>query len=88
VRAGSFFHDFLLAEHNRQEAGMKTRELIDLIPTSYDRITAALRARKLDPPQKDASGDFNWTAADVRALRHALATDRRLKSHRKVMAHV
>lgn len=67
---------------------MKTRELIDLIPTTYDRITAALRARKLDPPKKDASGDFLWSARDVRALRHALKINRRLKRRRKAVNRV
>ena len=56
----------------------KTCQVCRELPASYTQITAALRARKLRRPQKDASGDFMWSPGDVAALRRALALDLRL----------
>jgi hypothetical protein len=41
------------------------------------RLHSLIRGGKLPPPQKDTSGDFIWTDADVDRARRALTLDRR-----------
>jgi hypothetical protein len=38
----------------------------------YSRLMSLLRYGKIDPPQKDSSGDYLWTEEDLVAARHAL----------------
>jgi hypothetical protein len=59
-------------------------QVADQLGCGYWRLVAVLRARKIPPPQKTASGDFAWTAQDVERARKALKIDRPLKEHREV----
>lgn len=45
----------------------------------YYRLIGLLRSEKLQPPQKDSSGDYVWTDADLEAARQAMAIDYRRK---------
>jgi hypothetical protein len=56
---------------------MKTRQLCESLNISHDAIMNALRRRKIQPPQKDCSGDYVWSPAEVEAARLALSVDRR-----------
>jgi hypothetical protein len=49
---------------------------------TYYRLISLLRSQKLTPPQKDSSGDYLWSAADLEAARQALLVDRRRKGVR------
>ena len=44
--------------------------------TSYWRLIGLIRCKKLPPPQKDSSGDYQWTEADLAAARTVLARAR------------
>ena len=46
----------------------------------YYRLIGMLRSAKIQPPQKDSSGDYLWTDADLQAARQAMAIDYRRKS--------
>lgn len=63
------------------EQRRKTREILHELGAgaTYHRLVAALRSGKIAPPEKDASGDFTWSQADVERARQALATDLRRK---------
>jgi len=45
----------------------------------YYRLIGLLRSEKLQPPQKDSSGDYVWTDDDLEAARRAMAVDLRRK---------
>jgi hypothetical protein len=45
----------------------------------YYRLISLLRAEKVAPPQKDPSGDYIWTDADLEAARRAMGVDYRRK---------
>ena len=45
----------------------------------YHRLISLLRAEKLNAPQKDTSGDYIWSDADINAARKALTIDGRRK---------
>jgi len=65
---------------------MKTREVIQILGTTYNKLTTALCGGKLPPPRKDCSGDFDWTQKDIEALRKALSVDRRFTKARGATA--
>jgi hypothetical protein len=48
---------------------------------TYYRLIGLLRSGKITPPQKDSSGDYLWSPADVSSARGALGIDRRRKAH-------
>jgi hypothetical protein len=62
---------------------LKTRQAAKFLGVSYWRLVAQIRGDKLDPPVKDASGDFVWSDADLARARQALATDRRRKEAKR-----
>lgn len=49
---------------------------------SYYQLFGLLRSDKLPPPEKDSSGDYVWTDADMEAARKALAIDLRGKTRK------
>ena len=55
----------------------KTREVARDAGCAPSHITYFLRAGKLAPPQKDASGDYCWSESDIDALRRLLLACRR-----------
>jgi hypothetical protein len=55
----------------------KTPVAADLIPCTYTQLVGLLRYRKIEPPQRDSSGDFIWTEADLDRARKALAAQRK-----------
>jgi hypothetical protein len=50
---------------------------------NYYSLVGLFRSGKCDPPQKDASGDFVWTEADIERARAALRIDLRRKVDRQ-----
>jgi hypothetical protein len=46
---------------------------------SYHQLIGLIRYDKIAAPERDSSGDFIWTEADLARAREALATMRRLK---------
>jgi hypothetical protein len=69
-------------------AGIKTPELCRLLGVPYGRLANHIRNGKIVPlPAKDSSGDYVWTAEDIRRARKALALDlRRTRSGRRALA--
>jgi hypothetical protein len=51
----------------------KTPAVADALGISYSRLINFLRTRRLNPPQKDTSGDYVWTPEDVERARQVLA---------------
>jgi hypothetical protein len=51
----------------------KTPAVADQLGISYSRLINLLRTRRLDPPQKDTSGDYVWSPEDVERARQVLA---------------
>jgi hypothetical protein len=49
---------------------------------SYYRLIGMIRSGKLAAPQKDSSGDYVWTDAEIETARHAMQIDNRWKSKR------
>jgi hypothetical protein len=65
---------------NRRLKVKKSREVCQLLESSYSRLFAAIRDLKIPPPAlRDCSGDFLWSDQEIAAARQALATDRRRK---------
>ena len=63
---------------------MKTREAVAALSTTYHKLVSLVRFDKLNPPpQKDISGDFIWSEADLERARAALKVDRRRREHRQ-----
>jgi hypothetical protein len=62
---------------------MKTCEVVKLVGRSYWAVIGAIRAKKVPPPVKDASGDYLWTPLDIERLRAAFALDRRRGTRRR-----
>ena len=56
---------------------LKTSAVADLLNVPYWRLFDLIRARKIRRPEKDASGDLIWSAADVESARQALAARRK-----------
>jgi hypothetical protein len=60
----------------------KSTVAIKELGITYARLVSLLRARKVAPPQKDTSGDYLWTDADLESVRQAMTIDRRRKEAR------
>lgn len=58
---------------------LKTRSAALAIGATVAQLRGAISNGKLDPPEKDASGDYLWTDEDLDRARAALAVDRRRK---------
>jgi hypothetical protein len=57
---------------------VKTREVCERLGITYYQVMAVFRARKMQRPPQDSSGDYVWSESDIETLRAALALDRRL----------
>jgi hypothetical protein len=58
----------------RRKTTIAAREL----GVSYDTLFSMIRRRHIQPPEKDSSGNYWWTDADLDAVRQHLETrDRR-----------
>jgi hypothetical protein len=55
-----------------QSMPVKTREAAQQLGVSYHRLINLIRFFKIDPPKKDASGDFVWDAEAIRRAQEAL----------------
>lgn len=51
----------------------KTPVAADRVPTSYHQLINLVRFRRIPAPEKDSSGDYSWTEADIGRARQALA---------------
>jgi hypothetical protein len=58
----------------------KTPAAADELGVPYTTLMSLLRYRKIKPPSKDSSGDFQWTDADIKRAREALAAKREAAS--------
>jgi hypothetical protein len=56
---------------------LKTPGVCRELSCTYSLLANLMRSGRLAPPQKDSSGDFVWTPADVERARAALASRRR-----------
>lgn len=61
----------------------KTTELVRQLGITHNQIAYLIRENRLQPPLKDASGDYLWSDDDVERLRAALA---KLRSRRRATA--
>jgi hypothetical protein len=52
---------------------LKTQAMCRQEKFGYWQVVGLLRSGRIHPPQKDSSGDFVWTAADIERVRKALA---------------
>ena len=52
---------------------LKTPAAARQLNIPYSHLISLLRHGKIVPPQKDSSGDYLWTNADLAAARQALA---------------
>jgi hypothetical protein len=62
---------------------IKSKEAAEQLGISYWRLQSMLRSKKFPPPDKDASGDYVWTAHDLGRARAALSVDYRRKGDRR-----
>ena len=60
---------------------LKTPTAARQLGVTYHQLIGLIRYGKMEPPARDTSGDYYWTAADVQRAREAIRTQRR-----KVMA--
>jgi hypothetical protein len=56
---------------------MKTPVAARHLGVTYHTLIGLLRFNKIDPPQRDSSGDYLWSPADLDRARAALAARRR-----------
>jgi hypothetical protein len=56
---------------------LKSSGLAQELGIPYTHLFSLLRTGRLERPEKDSSGDYLWTAADINRARRALACDRR-----------
>jgi hypothetical protein len=56
---------------------MTTREAIEELGITEDRLRSLIRSGRLAPPKKNGSGDLVWTSADIARARAALGNNRR-----------
>ena len=56
--------------------GFKTPDVADQLGVPYWRLMDMLRARRIQRPTKDSSGDYLWTESDIAAARAVLASRR------------
>jgi DNA-binding transcriptional MerR regulator len=54
-------------------AFLKSRVVADQLGISYYNLFELIRSKRLTPPEKDSSGDYVWTPADIERAREALA---------------
>ncbi len=54
-------------------AYLKSRAVADQLGISYYNLFELIRSKHLTPPDKDSSGDYVWTPADVERAREAVA---------------
>jgi hypothetical protein len=59
---------------------MKTPLACKQLGIQHSALMGMLRDARVAAPAKDSSGHYNWTAADLRRVRKALANSRRRKS--------
>jgi hypothetical protein len=55
---------------------------------SITRLRSLIANGKIEPPEKDSSGDYVWSDDDLERARQAAAIDRRRKEHRPQAAQV
>jgi hypothetical protein len=56
---------------------LKSREAAERLGINYHKLINLVRFRKMDPPQRDSSGDYYWLEADLKRARAALEKERR-----------
>jgi hypothetical protein len=60
------------------QVGLKTPQVAKLLGRSSWWLSSLLRSGKLNPPaERDSSGHYLWSPADIDAARVAMAIDRR-----------
>jgi hypothetical protein len=59
---------------------LKTPVAARELGTTYHRLIGLVRFNKIDPPQRDSSGDYIWSPADIERAREALAAGRGRKA--------
>jgi hypothetical protein len=65
---------------------VKTPIAARVLRVTYYRLIALINRNTLDPPpEKDTSGDYLWTEADIERARFELSIDRRRKSYRDAL---
>jgi hypothetical protein len=55
----------------------KSRDVERILGVPPHLLTYLMRARRLQRPKKDSSGDYVWTRDDIRRARAAIAARRR-----------
>jgi hypothetical protein len=60
-------------------ATRKTAVAVRELGTTYHRLMGLIRFGKIEPPQRDSSGDYLWSDADLSRAREALKVDLRRK---------
>ena len=63
--------------------GRKTCEAARELGVTREKLTGLLRRGRIEPPEKDISGDYWWSDADLERARQALAVDLRRKGARR-----
>jgi hypothetical protein len=71
-----------------REERMKTPQAARELGMTVTRLRSMIQNEKIEPPAKDTSGDFVWTAQDLERARQAALTDRRRREHRREAANV
>ena len=51
----------------------KTLAVADILGVPYWRLRDMVRARRINPPARDDSGDYIWSPSDIEAARQVLA---------------
>jgi hypothetical protein len=46
----------------------------------YHRLIGLMRYGKIEPPERDSSGDYLWTDEDLARARHALTSNHRTQA--------
>jgi hypothetical protein len=62
---------------------LKTPEVAVKLGITYHQAISLVRFRKIAPPQKDSSGDYSWTRADVDRARRAVQSARSRQGRNK-----
>ena len=58
----------------------KSREAAELLGVNYHKLINLIRFRKIDPPQRDSSGDYYWLDADIKRAKAALEAEWRARA--------
>jgi hypothetical protein len=58
----------------------KSTQLCDTLGIPYWRLVYLLQARRVPKPNRDSSGDYLWSPAEIEAVRRALASQRQRKA--------